>query len=121
MQRRDFLRRAAAIAGTGALAGAQVIMAAAGLGHSMALTIAGQVYAWGQNSRGQLGDGGTATSKEPKEVSISGAGAIAAVGAAAAGFASGGIVRGLENLPLSPEPADCPPRFPNICYLLQYS
>lgn len=52
--------------GTGALA--HVVGIAAGMFHALALTADGHVYAWGENTDGQLGDGSTADSHLPVEV-----------------------------------------------------
>jgi LPXTG-motif cell wall-anchored protein len=41
-----------------------------GYGHSVALTSTGQVYAWGQNDDGQLGDGSFTESTEPVRVHL---------------------------------------------------
>jgi uncharacterized repeat protein (TIGR02543 family) len=50
---------------SGVLAGKTIISVAGGHTHSYALTSEGLVYAWGQNSLGQLGNNGTAASLVP--------------------------------------------------------
>ncbi|MQY14324.1 hypothetical protein SRB5_44880 [Streptomyces sp. RB5] len=47
--------------------GVQVTQVAAGGGHSLALTSAGDVLAWGHNFYGELGDGGNTDRHEPVE------------------------------------------------------
>jgi alpha-tubulin suppressor-like RCC1 family protein len=51
-------------------AGVTFTAVAAGTGHSLALTPGGQVYAWGFDASGQLGDGTETDSMTPVEVSI---------------------------------------------------
>jgi len=51
-----------AVVSSGALAGKRIIAIAAGSGHSLALSDDGQVFAWGSNASGRLGDG-TSTSR----------------------------------------------------------
>ncbi len=57
-----------AIAAGGSLTGVGVIIA--GPGHSLALTSTGRVLAWGYNTDGELGDGGTANSDVPVKVKL---------------------------------------------------
>lgn len=57
---------------TGILAGKTVIAAAAGACHSLALCSDGTLVAWGQNTFGQLGTGGTNGSTVPVAVNTSG-------------------------------------------------
>ena len=45
-----------------------VVAVAAGLSHSLALTSGGQVWSWGRNNNGQIGDGGTSTRLTPYQV-----------------------------------------------------
>ena len=45
-----------------------IISIAAGYNHSLAVDFSGQVYAWGDNSSGQLGNGTTTSSHKPKAV-----------------------------------------------------
>ena len=64
-----------------ALSGKTVTAIAAGYDHSMALTDEGQVYSWGRNSSGQLGNGTSADSSTPVLVdSLTGVNYIAAGG-----------------------------------------
>lgn len=51
----------------------EFVQVSAGEHHTVALTRGGEVYAWGDNSLGQLGDGGTADSAVPAPVDTSGA------------------------------------------------
>ncbi len=50
--------------------GTRVKALAGGGAHSLALSTAGQLYAWGDNSSGQLGDGSTTSSDVPVRVII---------------------------------------------------
>lgn len=43
---------------------------AAGMGHMLALNDQGEVYAWGRNSQGQVGNGNTKKTKEPVKVPL---------------------------------------------------
>jgi alpha-tubulin suppressor-like RCC1 family protein len=45
-----------------------VVAVAAGVSHSLALTSGGQVWSWGRNNNGQIGDGGTSTRLTPYQV-----------------------------------------------------
>jgi len=56
---------------------------AAGRTHSLALTATGEVWSWGSNDEGQLGDGGTASHTSP--VHVTGLGGLSPVVAVAAG------------------------------------
>jgi alpha-tubulin suppressor-like RCC1 family protein len=51
-----------------------------GYGHSLALDADGQVWAWGYNIRGQLGDGTTGRKGEPVPVDVPDAAGVAAAG-----------------------------------------
>lgn len=51
-------------------AGTAVAAVAAGCFHSLALTMTGQVLAWGENAHGQLGDGNTTLSRAPLRVKL---------------------------------------------------
>ena len=51
-------------------AGTKVTAVAAGALHSLALTSTGAVFAWGFNTDGELGDGGTANSDVPVKVKL---------------------------------------------------
>ena len=62
-----------AVTMTGALSGKTVTAIAGGARHSLALTSDGQLFAWGQNDDGQLGDGTTADRSVPVAVTMSGA------------------------------------------------
>ena len=57
---------------SGALAGKTVVAIAAGDWHSMALTSDGQVFTWGYNNKGQLGNSGTINSSVPVAVDMGG-------------------------------------------------
>ena len=70
---------------SGTLAGKTVTAIAAGLFQSLALTSDGRVFAWGVNSRGQLGDGTTTSRTTPRAVITTGALAGKTVIAIAAG------------------------------------
>lgn len=50
-----------------------VVQVATGSAHTLALTSDGQIYAWGDNQAGQLGDGTTDSSLAPVAVDMSGA------------------------------------------------
>ena len=56
-----------------ALVGRKPVAIAAGYGHTLALCADGSVVAWGLNSNGQRGDGGTAADNYPVPVDTSGA------------------------------------------------
>jgi alpha-tubulin suppressor-like RCC1 family protein len=64
-------------------AGVTIKFVAAGGSHSLAVTSSGQVYSWGRNASGQLGDGSFADSDLPVQVQMP-AGAEAASAAAGA-------------------------------------
>ena len=51
--------------------GEAVSSIAAGHDHSLALTTAGSIYAWGLNADGQLGDGTTTNSPLPEKITLS--------------------------------------------------
>jgi alpha-tubulin suppressor-like RCC1 family protein len=51
-------------------AGTKVTAVAVGSLHSLALTSTGAVFAWGYNTNGELGDGGTTTSDVPVKVDL---------------------------------------------------
>ena len=57
---------------SGALAGKTVTAIAAGSGYSLALTAAGEIFGWGYNGRGALGDGTNITRLSPVAVDLSG-------------------------------------------------
>lgn len=71
---------------SGVLAGKTVIAVAAGNAHSLALCSDGTLAAWGDNSRGQLGNNSTTSSTVPVAVSTSGVLAGKTVVAVAAGI-----------------------------------
>lgn len=58
---------------TGVLAGKTIISASAGYDHTLAVSSDGQVFAWGANGTGQLGDGTMASHLTPVAVDMSGA------------------------------------------------
>lgn len=57
---------------SGVLAGKKIIAIEAGYSHSVALDENGQLYAWGTNDLGQLGNGSTTASNVPVLVDMSG-------------------------------------------------
>ncbi len=65
-------------------AGVAVTAIAAGGDHSLAVTTTGQVYAWGANGNGQVGDGSTVNSSTPSLVALPGGVAITGVAAGTA-------------------------------------
>jgi len=58
---------------TGPLGGKTIVAVAAGHSHSLALASNGALYAWGNNSQGQLGDGTTSNRPSPVAVDMTGA------------------------------------------------
>ena len=62
-----------AVSTVGALVGRKPVAIAAGNGHTLALCANGTVVAWGLNTNGQRGDGGTAADNDPVPVDTSGA------------------------------------------------
>jgi alpha-tubulin suppressor-like RCC1 family protein len=68
-----------------ALGPLKFVAIAAGMGHSMCLADTGDVYSWGSNDQGQLGDGTTASTLTPKLIETLGAGDDPVVKIAAAG------------------------------------
>ncbi|MBP9489374.1 hypothetical protein KBE88_01255, partial [Candidatus Saccharibacteria bacterium] len=57
---------------SGVLAGKTISQISAGGAHSLALDSEGQIYAWGYNDYGQLGNGDTTSSNTPVKVDASG-------------------------------------------------
>lgn len=57
-----------AVSGTGNLTGIKSV--AAGETHSIAVTTTGLMYAWGYNSKGELGNGTTTSTVRPVKVSL---------------------------------------------------
>ncbi|WP_050564968.1 RCC1 domain-containing protein [Salinispora oceanensis] len=66
-------------------AGTTVTAVGGGRGHSLAVTSAGTALAWGDNVRGQLGDGTTTDSSTPVEVSLPAGTTVTTITAIAAG------------------------------------
>ena len=56
---------------SGVLAGKTITQISAGDGHSLALDSEGQIYAWGANYYGQLGNGDTTSSNTPVQTNFS--------------------------------------------------
>ena len=61
-----------AVNASGVLAGKTITDIAAGPYHSLALDSTGNVYSWGDNTQGQLGDGTTSSDNSPIAVDVSG-------------------------------------------------
>jgi alpha-tubulin suppressor-like RCC1 family protein len=57
---------------TGVLAGKKIVQYGAGINHAVVLADDGKLYAWGQNTNGQLGNGTNANSAVPVAVTMSG-------------------------------------------------
>ncbi len=76
---------------SGSLAGVRVVAIAAGANHSLALTAEGGVFAWGNNSNGQLGNLGTVSSSLPQPASTRVRGFTGVVAAGNQSAALGGI------------------------------
>jgi len=79
---------AVAVDRSGALSGKVIKAVAAGEGHSLVLTEDGKLYAWGNNTDGQLGNGTTVDRHVPGEVDMSGALSGKTVSAIASGAAT---------------------------------
>ena len=75
-------------------AGAKVTAVAAGGYYSLALTSTGSVFAWGYNSDGELGDGGTANSDVPVRVKVPGGTKVTAIAAGGSLYGVGAYVAG---------------------------
>ena len=73
----------------GVLAGKTIVQVASGGEHTLALTSEGQVYAWGSNSYGQLGDNTTTSSAAPIAVNTA-SGISALFGKTVVAIATGG-------------------------------
>jgi alpha-tubulin suppressor-like RCC1 family protein len=73
-------------------AGTKVTAIAGGGHHSLALTSAGQVLAWGNNAQGQLGDGNTTQSDVPVKVKLPAGAKTTKLGARTAGVYSLALV-----------------------------
>ena len=67
------------VGGTGTLGG--IVAVAGGEAHSLALKGDGTVWAWGQNTQGQLGIGAADTSNHPTVVQVPGLNNIIAIAA----------------------------------------
>ena len=74
-------------------AGTKVTAVAAGCHHNLALTASGHVLAWGFGERGQLGNGGTASSNLPVRVQMPAGLVVTAVAAGPQAFHTLAIVR----------------------------
>ncbi len=71
---------------SGVLNGKTITAIAAGVDHTLALDSDGKVYAWGDNTSGQLGDGSNSESEIPVAVSTSGILSTKTITAIAIGF-----------------------------------
>lgn len=71
----------------------RIVSLAAGRSHSLALTSTGKVLAWGDNSDGELGDGGSKNRKVPFEISVPGQ--VLSIGAGCEAFTSFAVVKEL--------------------------
>ena len=71
---------------SGGLSGKVVSQLSVGSSHALVLTSDGVLFAWGSNSRGQLGDGSTTSSSSPVAVDVSGALASKTITSLAAGY-----------------------------------
>lgn len=78
------------VSASGALNGVSIAAISAGANHAMALSEAGDIYTWGNNSEGQLGDNSTTDSHVPVAVATSGvlAGIVLHAIAAGSGFST---------------------------------
>jgi alpha-tubulin suppressor-like RCC1 family protein len=74
----------------GVLAGKTIVQVSSGGAHTLALTSEGQVYAWGNNSSGQLGDNTTMFSSVPVAVNTT-SGTSALFGKSVVAIATGGL------------------------------
>jgi alpha-tubulin suppressor-like RCC1 family protein len=83
--------------------GTQVTSVQCGRDHSLALTAAGKIYAWGRNDNGQLGDGSAELKTIPAAVTMSGVLAGRSVSAISTGYDHNFALAGttLENWRLS--------------------
>lgn len=75
-----------AVSMSGALAGKALVQVVAGYDHTCALAARGAAYCWGDNSRGELGDGTTVGSSVPVPVSTGGVLAGKAMAQVTVGF-----------------------------------
>ena len=71
---------------SGVLSGKVVSQLSVGSSHALVLTSDSMLFAWGSNSRGQLGDGSTTSSSSPVAVDVSGALASKTITSLAAGY-----------------------------------